>query len=74
VPSSASAGSYTITVTSTSGSLSHPVSLPLQVNAPQHAAPAIFGLPPSLFYGITGGIVAAVVASAIILLRRKSRP
>jgi hypothetical protein len=60
-------------VTSTSGSLSHPVTVPLQVNAVQHA-PQIFGLAPSLFYGLAGGIVVAIVASAIILLRRKSRP
>jgi len=73
VPSSTSVGSYTITVTSTSGSLSHPVTVSLQVNAVQHA-PQIFGLAPSLFYGLAGGIVLAIVASAIILLRRKSRP
>ncbi len=61
-------GNYTISITATSGTLSHSMTVPLAISSPSSAAGSI---PPSV---LIGGVVVAVIALivlAIFIARRK---
>ena len=66
---------YTVTVTGTAGQTSHSTALTITVKS---APPTILGVSPVLFYGSTGGILAAliiaIVGALLALRQRQSRP
>ena len=64
---------YAVTITGTVGNTSHSTAMTITVNS---ASPTIFGVAPLLFYGSTGGIVAAIViatAGTLVALRQRGR-
>jgi hypothetical protein len=74
--SSTTAGTYTITVTGTSGYTTHQSTASMTFTAP--ASPAspqpttILGLAPVLFYGLIGVVVVAVIGGIAVVIRRKN--
>lgn len=82
VPSSTPPGNYTITVTGTSGSKSHSITIPLTVNRPVPPPTAqsspntqlTFGLPILALAGLAVVLAVAVVAVVAFLVSRKPKP
>ncbi len=74
VTCSGSLGTYTVSVTGKSGSLSHTIDLSMTVTAPSQvpSKPSIFGLDPTIFYEIIAIAAAIVIASLIMAMRRRS--
>ena len=69
----ATGGSYTLTVTGTSGSLSH-TSQTLTVSVTEQASPStILGLDPLIFYSIIGVLVALVAGSIAFARSRRGK-
>lgn len=68
---SSTAGSYSILVVATSGTVSHNLTITVTEIAVQNAT--ILGLDPTVFYSIVGVVVLAAVAAGIFLLRRKPK-
>ena len=65
-----SLGSYTVTVTGTSGSLSHPAAIALTVGNTSAPASGVGNLPISLIVGVIVGVI-AVLGVGVYLVRRK---
>jgi hypothetical protein len=62
-------GPYTVTITGTSGSVTHMTNVRVMVTDNK-----ILGLAPTIFYGTLGGIVAlAAVASVVAILSIRKR-
>jgi len=76
--SSGRPGLYTITIKATGGTSTHTATVNVHVATLSPAAPApstILGLAPAIFYVVIAGIIAVVVAGAVLFLRpRGSRP
>ena len=65
-----SPGTYVVTITGTSGSVTRTTTTMVTVTST-----TIFGLNPTIFYGILGGIVTLIVVGAgVALIKRKKRP
>jgi len=68
-------GEYTITIKATGGTSTHTATINVHVATLSPAAPApstILGLAPAIFYVIIAGIIAVVVAGAVLFLRLRS--
>ncbi|HVH16111.1 MAG TPA: hypothetical protein VNA15_10400 [Candidatus Angelobacter sp.] len=66
---------YTVTVTATGGAAPHTTTQTFQVAAapsPAAPAPTILGLSPAIFYGIIGALVALVIGTIVVVVRRKN--
>ena len=73
---SSTAGEYVVTIKATAGASPHNTTVDIHVAAVSPVAPTsstILGLAPAIVYGITGAIVAVVIAGTVLLLRRGSR-
>jgi hypothetical protein len=76
VGSRVAAGTYTVTIHGTSGSLSHTKQITVTVTASQPAVPSnsnILGLTTTTFYALIGGIAVAVVAGSLVVVLRMRR-
>lgn len=79
VASSVRAGTYTVTVQGTSGSLAHSTHVTIAVTSPPSTqpastAPTIFGLSPPTFYGTIGVIIALIVVGGVAVVLRGRKP
>ena len=66
---------YTVMVTATGGPASHTTTQTFHVSAapsPAAPAPTILDLPPVVFYGLIGVLVAAVIGGIAVMIRRKN--
>ncbi|OLD02089.1 hypothetical protein AUG19_04445 [archaeon 13_1_20CM_2_54_9] len=78
-PLSTSAGTYTMTVTGTSGSKFHTANVTLTVINPSNPTPQgaseILGFDPTVFYGLIGIIVAAAASGiGVVVWKRRASP
>lgn len=69
------AGSYTLTVNGTSGSLTHQSTISVTVNTQTQTQPTqpFLGLPTYTFYALVGGIAGVSAIGGALALRRKKR-
>jgi len=67
-------GSYTVTVTTISGSLSHPAQVSVSVTSVQQViSPNILGMTPIIFYGIVGASLVIAAAATLLALRLRRK-
>jgi hypothetical protein len=70
--SSATAGVYQVVVNATSGGTSHTATVTVTVSSVSNTS-NIFGVDPATFYSIIGILIVAIVAGAVLFLRRGKR-
>jgi uncharacterized membrane protein len=75
IDNSVTPGTYTVTVTGISGSISRTTTISVTVTTVQQVATAgrILGLDPTLFYSITG-IIAVILISGLVIVVRRRKP